>query len=278
MLMKNKDSEELKKNETPLNINLQSDKPIEENRNTNVVRRGFNEEDKKWFSDKEIVRLQQAQEELQWLLDRGYKMESTCQFIGNAYQFSLRQRNALQRATSSKFQCNNRKAVLLSSLDMENEEIYIDGFNLIITLEVAMSQGVLILCNDGTIRDIAGLRGTYKIIDKTTKALELIGKSLRDLKVSNVKIFLDAPVSNSGRLKSEILNFSEGWTCSTEVELIPNPDMVLSKMERIVTSDSIILDNCKSWFNLGRYIVYNYIKPSTIIDLSGEINEKIKGN
>lgn len=257
-----------------LNGNLKSDSFIDESKNTSIVRRGFNEEDRKWFSDKEIVRLRQAQEELQWLLDRRYKIKPTCEFIGNVYQFSLRQRNVLQRATSPKFQCNNRKAALLSTLEVENKEMYIDGFNLIITLEVAMSQGVLILCNDGTIRDIAGLRGTYRIIDKTTKALELIGKSLKELKVSNVKFFLDAPVSNSGRLKSKILSSSEGWTCCTEVELIPNPDTVLSKMERIVTSDSIILDSCKSWFNLGRYILENHVKDARVIDLSGKFNNQ----
>ncbi|EQB87049.1 hypothetical protein SDC9_136062 [bioreactor metagenome] len=273
-MIKNNTSEELKKNEILLNIELQSDNSIAVNENKSVVRRGFNEEDNKWFSHKEIVRLQQAQEELYWLLNRGYKMESTCQFIGNVYQFSQRQRNALQRGTSILSQCENRRASLLENSEIKNKELYIDGFNLIITLEVAMSQGILLLCNDGTIRDIAGLRGSYRIIDKTTKALELIGRSLEELKVSSVKIFLDAPVSNSGRLKSKILNLCESWTCNTEVELTPNPDLLLAKMERIITSDSVILDNCKSWFNLGRYIINNHIKGAKIIDLSGETTRK----
>ncbi|MEG0773983.1 DUF5616 domain-containing protein [Clostridium sp.] len=155
-------------------------------------------------------------------------------------------------------------------MNVKNKEIYIDGFNLIITLEVATSGGTLILCNDGTLRDIAGLRGTYKIIDKTDKAIEFIGNCLNELEVDKVKFFLDSPVSNSGRLKNRILKHSEYWNCNVEVELVNNPDQNLSTMERVVTSDSVILDNCISWLNLGRTIIENYIRDAKIINLSGK--------
>jgi hypothetical protein len=114
---------------------------------------------------------------------------------------------------------------------------------------------------------LAGLRGTYKLIDKTDIALELIGKTLKKLAVPKVKFYLDSPVSNSGRLKNRIIEHSESWELPVEVELITNVDYVLSGMERIVTSDSVILDKCKSWFNLSRKIIDNYIKDAWIIDL-----------
>ena len=53
---------------------------------------------------------------------------------------------------------------------------------------------------DGNIRDLAGLRGTYKLIDKTDRAIDLIGQELEKLKVSKAVFYLDKPVSNSGRL------------------------------------------------------------------------------
>lgn len=52
-----------------------------------------------------------------------------------------------------------------------------------------------------------------------------------------------------------------------EVELIPNVDAVLASKERIVTSDSIILDEGKSWFNLSRKIIENYVQDVWVIDL-----------
>jgi hypothetical protein len=83
--------------------------------------------------------------------------------------------------------------------------------------------------------------------------------------VPEAKFFLDAPVSNSGRLRSRILEHAYNWGIPVEVELIPNADPILSKMGRIVTSDSIILDECKSWFNLSREIIEFYIKDAWII-------------
>lgn len=69
-------------------------------------------------------------------------------------------------------------------------------------------------------------------------------------------------------MKAKILEYSEIWGIPTEVELINNVDSVLSKMERIVTGDSILLDECKSWFNLSKIIVDNFINDACIIDLN----------
>jgi len=237
--------------------------------NPKIVKRGSDPQDYKWFSKEAIVKLQKAQQEVEWLLGRGYNIVSVTEFVGNSYQFSLRQRNALQRSTSSKELSEKRKAKEIPLTKAKDGIIYIDGFNLIITLEVALSKGILIRGNDGAIRDIAGLRGTYRVIDNTEKALKLIGKTINDLGVPKVKIFLDAPVSNSGRLKSRILSHSEGWNSITEVELVPNADRILVDLPRVITSDSMILDCCKSWFNLTNKVIERYIEEANIIDLSG---------
>jgi hypothetical protein len=134
-------------------------------------------------------------------------------------------------------------------------------------LEVALSGSPILLGKDGDYRDLAGLRGTYRLIDKTNDALNLIGKTLSELNVPMVKFYLDSPVSNSGRLKSKILELSEQWGIPVEVELVPNVDTVLAGKERIVTGDSIILDVCKSWFNLSRKIIEDYIQDAWVIDL-----------
>ncbi|MDF2506083.1 DUF434 domain-containing protein [Clostridium sp.] len=209
-----------------------------------IVRRGTDPQDDRWFSKEAILKLQKAQEELEWLLNRGYNNKSLMNMIGNHYQFSVRQRNALTRSTSSKEKRNNRKEKCVTLASCKNNCIYIDGFNLIITLEVALSEGILVLCNDGTMRDLAGLRGTYSVIDKTDLALNLIGKELNNTDISKVEIFLE--------LKQQV-------------------DSFLYTKERVVTSDSIILDNCKSWLNLGRKIIEDYVYDRNIVDLGGKI-------
>lgn len=232
------------------------------------VKRGFDSNDFRWFSDDEIKKLKKAQDEIQWLLDRGYRFDSVLPFVSNHYLFSARQRLALQRSASSTAKFEKRKTTMLCFETAKDGCIYIDGFNLIITLEVALSGSPVILGRDGVIRDLAGLRGTYRIIDKTDMALNLIGKSLNELSVQAAIFYLDAPVSNSGRLGKKILECSYDWNIPVDVEIVPNADVVLSKMNRIVTSDAIILDSCAGWFNLGRKIIEEYISHAWIVDLT----------
>jgi len=237
-----------------------------------TTRRGFDPDDHKWFSAEALSRLGIVQEEIQWLLDRGYKMGAIIEFVGNHHQLSLRQRTALQRATSAQCHYEKRKASMLPLEAARDGCLYIDGFNLIITLEVALSKGLIILGQDGVLRDLAGLRGTYSLIDQTDSALRILGESLRNLSVPMAVFYLDAPVSNSGRLRSRILELAQEWNIPVDVELVPNADAVLSKMERIVTGDSVILDQCTSWFNLSRKIVEDYIKDAWIINFNNSAN------
>lgn len=232
---------------------------------SNNGRRGFDPGDKRFFSREAVMNLGVAQEEIQWLLDRDYKIGTAVNFVGDHYLLSSRQRLALRRATAMEIQYKKRKSALLPLEKAKHGCMFIDGFNIIISLEVALSGSILILGKDGVLRDLAGLRGTYKPIDKTETALGLIGTVLNEFNVPQVKFFLDEPVSNSGRLKNRILNHSKVWNIPTEVELVRNPDPILSDMERVVTGDSIILDNCKSWFNLSRKIIEDYIKDAWIV-------------
>ncbi|WP_042276489.1 DUF434 domain-containing protein [[Clostridium] dakarense] len=234
---------------------------------TKVSKRGFDENDKRWFSNKELIRLRKAKEEIEWLINRDYKIDSVVNFVGDRYQFSLRQRDALKRSLC----CNENKKIRKSkqlSIDKISEgPICIDGFNLIITLEVALSGGTLILGSDNSIRDLAGLRGTYKIIDKTDEALNLIGIFLKKYNCKGVKFYLDSPVSNSGNLKYKILDYANDWKIKTEVELVNNADVILDKLDRVVSSDAAIIDKCISYFNVGKSIIEEYIKEANIINL-----------
>lgn len=214
-----------------------------------IVKRGFVENDKKEFGQETLPKLKKAAEELFWLINRGYPIKSASTFVGNRYMFSERQRIALVRAISPEASLKIRKEKEIKD-SLKEKTVFIDGFNLIITLEVALSNSTLIQCMDGTIRDLAGLRGTYRLIDKTYQAIELIGEQLEKLQIEKAIFYLDAPVSNSGRLKTTLLEYFSKRNFEIEVELVDNADVLLEKLECVVTSDAIILDKCKSWFNL----------------------------
>ncbi|MDV3425785.1 MAG: DUF434 domain-containing protein [Bacillota bacterium] len=232
---------------------------------TKVARRGCDPEDDKWFSIETETKLSKAAEDFQYLLNREYRSQPSIDFTGNHYLLSARQRTAIQRSTAAEAQYEKRKASMLPLESAKDGLVIVDGFNLIITLEVALSKSVLILGRDGVIRDLAGLRGTYNIIDKTEEALDLIGKAVKKLSIPEIKFYLDSPVSNSGRLKQKILQQQDKWGIPAEVELAMNPDKEILSFDRIVTSDSIILDNCRGWLNLSRFIIENYVKDAWIV-------------
>ena len=151
-----------------------------------------------------------------------------------------------------------------------NGPVRIDGFNLMITLEVALSGSLLLEGDDGTIRDLAGLRGTYQIVDKTERAAELIFSFLADLGVQDAIFYLDQPVSNSGRLKTLLLEKAQGFPVHVTAEVVPNPDRILWGKEGVITSDAIILNECVTWYNLARRIIESAIPQAWIFHLPPE--------
>lgn len=235
---------------------------------TKATRRGYVPTDEKEFKGDNLNKLYKASEDLVYLLNRGYKIKGASTFIGNHYLLSERQRLALIRGISKNDDIKTRKYKEVNDFSGA-KVIHIDGFNIIITLEVVLSNSLIIKAMDETIRDLAGLRGTYSVIDKTEIAIKLIGDFLLEHKIERTVFYLDKPVSNSGRLKMKILEIFKDTELQIEVENIDNVDSVLKSMENVVTSDAIILDNCISWINLNKYIIEKNIPNPNFIDFSG---------
>ncbi|WP_099314103.1 DUF434 domain-containing protein [Clostridium paraputrificum] len=232
-----------------------------------ITRRGYVPTDEKEFKNQSLNKLYKASEDLLYLLNRGYKIKGASTFVGNHYLLSERQRLALVRGISKYDDVIKRKSKEITNLS-NIEVVNIDGFNTIITLEVALSNSLIIKSMDETIRDLAGLRGTYSVIDKTEVAIKLIGEFLLEHKIKKTIFYLDRPVSNSGRLKMKILEIFEGLELQIEVENIDNVDSILKSKENVVSSDAIILDNCISWINLNRNIIEEKLSNENCIDFS----------
>ena len=139
--------------------------------------------------------------------------------------------------------------------DLAGEEVWIDGFNTIITLEVMFSEGILFECLDGTIRDLAALRGTYRLIPETSDAVRMMLRTLQEARISKATILLDEPVSNSGRLKALIADIGEEFAFGLDIQILRDVDSSLYGRENVITSDSVILDHCESWVNLAAEVL-----------------------
>lgn len=229
------------------------------------IKRGFVPNDIKDFSPKSIETLKVASSDILAIIDRGYPIKSVSTFVGNHYQLSERQRLALVRAISPTVDVKSRLDKLISTT-CDGSTVYLDGLNVVITLETMLSKTTLIRCMDGTIRDLCGLRGTYRLIQNTDMAIKLIGDELSHLKISKAVFYLDSPVSNTGRLSQRIYEVLKDYPFNVEVELVPNADVILEKQSYVITSDAIILNHCKSWINLVSEIVRKHYPDTNIIN------------
>lgn len=229
------------------------------------AKRGFVPSDEREFGAEAIPKLRQAAEDVYYLLNHGYPVKGATRFIGDHFMFSERQRLALARTVSPKENVISRKTREVT--DIAGETIYIDGFNIIIGLEIAFSDSMLFRCMDGTIRDLAGLRGTYRLIPETDLAINALLKTLKKQKVSKGVIYLDKPVSNSGRLKQKIYEYAENVDFEVEVLIEDAVDYELKTKTFIASGDAIILDACEKWFNLAKYVIKDSIGDYPYIDI-----------
>lgn len=230
-----------------------------------IVKRGYAPKDIEEFGVKAAGKLNAAAQELLFLLNRGYDKKSASTFVGNHHLLSERQRLALVRITATQDALEKRERKRLVQVP---DSLVLDGFNTMITLEVALSGSLLLAGMDGTIRDLAGLRGSYRIVDKTVRAVDLLLDYLVELGVKDVFFYLDQQVSNSGRLRALLLDKAASRAVRVEVELHPRVDSQLSQMENVVTSDAIILDKCGSWYNVNRCLIEKAVADAWIFRLN----------
>ena len=154
------------------------------------AKRGFVPEDERNFSPSALETLRSASRHVGYLINEGYDLKQATTFVGNHFLLSERQRLAIMRSLATDEQLVIRKQKELLTAKASGNEVYIDGFNIIITLEVLLCDSILFSCMDGTIRDLAALRGTYRIIPETHDAIQLLFDILEKRSEMNLSTFI----------------------------------------------------------------------------------------
>src|SRR5215475_11563864 len=235
----------------------------------NQRHRGAHPADLKLFGPKNQEILRQAVHDLSWLLSRGYAATATLKLVGDHFALKERQRLAVARAACSDQQREFRKQNRLPLESVKGQDLLMDGFNIIVTIEAALSGGVLIRCRDGCVRDMSSVHGSYRSVAETEDAIRLISETLCGAEPASAVWLLDQPVSNSGRLAQRIREMAAEQNWPWSVEVVMNPDKVLRSSDQIVvTSDSNILDGVKRWINLGAVLVAQRLPETWIFDLT----------
>ncbi|WP_167510755.1 DUF434 domain-containing protein [Chryseobacterium sediminis] len=231
--------------------------------------RGKNTGDDTLFgSEKQISKLKLGVEDMRYLLTREYPEKAASELVGNRYRLKTRQIQALRGASASDSQLYNRGLKHVETSDLKGKTVYLDGFNVLILLESLLSEAYIFEGLDGCFRDLSGVHGTYKRVNQTLRAVELVAAFYRKNQLNKLVWIFDKPVSNSGRIKQIILEFAEQHQLNWEGDLQYNPDKFLAESSEIViSSDAWILDHCKEWFNLIGYLIREEKLPVNLIKM-----------
>ncbi|MBN1508896.1 MAG: DUF434 domain-containing protein [Sedimentisphaerales bacterium] len=224
------------------------------------------------------------------LLTKGYADKSALKLVGDRFSLTQRQRLAVMRSACSDQQLQSRLRRQVPIEALADQPIAIDGYNLLITIEAAMSGGLIFKGRDGCFRDLASIHGTYRKVEETVPAVQLIGAFLTEIRIAQALWLLDSPVSNSGRLKTLLAQLAREnhwpWeirlTISPDAELssplaVPSPQFPANRQPTtdnrqlpvvVVTTDSVILDACPKWANLSTGIIAQRLPQTRVIDLA----------
>ncbi len=241
--------------------------------------RGPNPRDPEQFAPEDHSRLRSAVGELSWLLSRDYAEASALKLVGDRHNLTARQRSAVRCSACADQARTARQDKHIQLRQQRAARVGIDGFNLLITLESALSGAVVLIGRDGCYRDLAGVRGSYRKVKQTPMAIELVARQLAAYSLDRIDWFLDRPVSNSGRLRTfmtERLSYHLGGGAAVHhIELVDDPDRVLTAYDgTVVSSDSWILDNCSWWTNLAAQIITTAVSAPRLVDLGFGENEQ----
>jgi hypothetical protein len=151
---------------------------------------------------------------------------------------------------------------------LSSRPLYVDGFNALICIESALSGALVFIGRDGVYRDLASVHGTYRTVTETPEAVRLLLSAAAALMPSELTFYLDAPVSNSGKLAALVRAACPNplW----EVVLTPSPDRLLKSVRSgvIASGDAGILDDCAQWFDLVAWTLNQHRMDAWCVDFS----------
>ena len=193
--------------------------------------------------------LKDAAYDLKFLLNRGYRKKVALNLVANKYLLNKDGRNYLVRKVFSNEKSMDRFVKIADINDINNKTIFIDGYNVLISVETIWNQefGSLIMCDDGILRDIKAVFGKYKTSTSTDAALNYIIKFLYKHKPACIYFLYDSQVSKSGELARHTYNLIKTKGLNGTAVTNKNVDFELVKLSKnngiiVATSDGIVID------------------------------------
>jgi hypothetical protein len=199
--------------------------------------------------------LLQAAADFRYLLNRGYPRQASLTLVGNRYALSRTARQLLHRGVFAASLAQARRAKLRPLAALAGQSLAVDGHNVLITLESALLGRVLVIADDGFLRDVAQLSGNYRQSPATRQALTLLAAYVSRHRPGPVTILYDAPMKRSGELAGKTREIFAAQGLAAESRAVPVPEReLLASPGAVATSDTHLID-----------------AGEVVVDLAGEI-------
>ncbi|MHC1592608.1 MAG: DUF434 domain-containing protein [Methermicoccaceae archaeon] len=157
--------------------------------------------------------LHEAGDDLRLLLDRGYSKQHALRFVSDHYRLESRWRYVLSRAVHPSAVVAQRKEKRVECAMLEGKVLWVDGHNVLITIESMLKEDELFLCDDGFLRDTRGVFRSFRLTDMTLRAVRLVVELLHAVRVQEAHFVFDRRLSKSGELASHV------WHSLSEAEV-----------------------------------------------------------
>ncbi len=162
----------------------------------------------------------------------------------------------LYRCIYSDREARRHKSKLITPNDVQGKYLAIDGYNTLITVESILKDKLVILCDDGLVRDISEVHNKYKSSKWTIRALETMARILSNFKVKEAKVFFDRQISRSGELAALTRNIFNEAKIIGDAETYKKSDVHTLKWSKYVaTSDAVIINKAKGIFDIPANII-----------------------
>lgn len=217
------------------------------------------------------ARLRTATHEVGWLLDRGYAARAAGTLVGDHHQLTARQRRAVMRCACGARAAARRHARRLELAALAGAPLWIDGFNVLLTVEAAFGGAPLLRGQDGCLRDMVSLNGRFSPTDETARALAAIADALAARPPSECVWLFDQPVPHSGQAVVTVEAFAKARALPWRARTVANPDPVLKAVDAAVASADGAIIEVSPWVPLANAVVARACPEAWIVDLGDDL-------
>lgn len=211
------------------------------------------------FSD-DFIR---AAKEYLWMLSRGYPQKASLKLVGDKFMLTRDMRQVLYRGISAEKQAAARSKMIGSVTP--GDVVLIDTYNVLFTINNYLLGKPIFISNDGLLRDAGEMRGRIMNKPVFSRSKDLMLDVLKEWDKASYVLYLDEPVSFSGRLSIELSKDMVQMDITGEALTVQSPDYMLKheNSDAICTSDSAIIDYYSGRVvDLPRYLLEKFFQPN----------------